>query len=112
MSENAIVASQTKANLLAAMPFGVANSIYRAHGEYDRGVMMGTGNLGGQIVIPLSLLALGQPSTIIAAGLVVQFITHLFGFAGKKARQAAAPRPGKELEPLTEPVLAVRRSDA
>jgi O-antigen/teichoic acid export membrane protein len=58
------------ANLLASMPFGVANSIYRAHGEYDRGVMMGTGNLGGQIVIPLILLTLGQPSTVIAAGLV------------------------------------------
>ncbi len=57
-------------NLLAAMPFGVANSIYRAHGEYDRGVMMGTGNLGGQIVIPLILLTLGQPSTILAAGMV------------------------------------------
>jgi hypothetical protein len=49
---------------------------------------------------------------LIAAGLVVQFITHLFGFAGKKARQAAAPRRGGELEPLAEPLLAVRRSDA
>jgi O-antigen/teichoic acid export membrane protein len=57
-------------NLLASMPFGVANSIYRAHGEYDRGVMMGTGNLGGQIIIPLILLTLGEPSTIIAAGMV------------------------------------------
>jgi len=57
-------------NLLAAMPFGVANSIYRAHGEYDRGVMMGAGNLGGQIIIPLILLTLGQPSAILAAGMI------------------------------------------
>jgi O-antigen/teichoic acid export membrane protein len=57
-------------NLLIAMPFGVANSIYRAHGEYDRGVMMGTGNLGGQIIIPLVLLTLGQSSTILAAGMI------------------------------------------
>ena len=58
-------------NLLIAMPFGVANSIYRAHGEYDRGVVMGTGNLGGQIVIPLILLTLGQSSPIVAGGMVV-----------------------------------------
>jgi O-antigen/teichoic acid export membrane protein len=58
------------ANFLASMPFGVANSIYRAHGEYDRGVVMGTGNLGGQIIIPLIMLTLGQPSTVLAAGMV------------------------------------------
>jgi O-antigen/teichoic acid export membrane protein len=58
-------------NLLASMPFGVVNSIYRAHGEYDRGVLMGTGNLGGQIIIPLVLLTLDQPSTILAAGMIV-----------------------------------------
>jgi len=57
-------------NMLIAMPFGVANSIYRANGEYDRGVMMGVGNLAGQIVIPLIMLTLGQPSTILAAGMV------------------------------------------
>jgi len=58
------------ANTLIAMPFGVFNSIYRANGEYDRGVMMGVGNLAGQIVVPLVLLLLGQPSTILAAGMV------------------------------------------
>jgi O-antigen/teichoic acid export membrane protein len=57
-------------NTLIAMPFGVANSIYRAHGEYDRGVVMGTGNLGGQIVIPLIMLTLGQQSTVLAVGMV------------------------------------------
>jgi O-antigen/teichoic acid export membrane protein len=59
------------ANMFIAMPFGVANSIYRANAEYDRGVMMAVGNLAGQIVIPLTLLTLGQPSTILAAGMVV-----------------------------------------
>jgi O-antigen/teichoic acid export membrane protein len=58
------------ANTLIAMPFGVANSIYRANGEYDRGVMMGVGNLAGQIVVPLILLTLGQPSAMLAVGLV------------------------------------------
>ena len=57
------------ANTLIAMPFGVANSIYRANGEYDRGVMMGVGNLAGQIVVPLILLTLGQPSQTLAAGM-------------------------------------------
>ena len=58
------------ANTLIAMPFGVANSIYRANGEYDRGVMMGVGNLAGQIVVPLILLTSGYPSQILAAGMV------------------------------------------
>jgi O-antigen/teichoic acid export membrane protein len=58
------------ANTLIAMPFGVVNSIYRAHGSYDRGVVMGIGNLAGQIVIPLILLTLGQSSTILAAGMI------------------------------------------
>jgi O-antigen/teichoic acid export membrane protein len=58
------------ANTLIAMPFGVANSIYRANGEYDRGVVMGVGNLAGQIVVPLTLLTLGQPSQILAVGMV------------------------------------------
>jgi O-antigen/teichoic acid export membrane protein len=59
------------ANTLIAMPFGVANSIYRANGEYDRGVVMGVGNLAGQIFVPLILLTLGQPSQILAIGMVV-----------------------------------------
>jgi len=58
------------ANTLIAMPFGVFNSTYRANGEYDRGVMMGVGNLAGQIVVPLILLLLGQSSTALAAGMV------------------------------------------
>jgi O-antigen/teichoic acid export membrane protein len=57
-------------NTLLAMPFGVVNSVYRANGEYDRGVMMGAGNLAGQILIPLALLTFGQPSTALAAGMV------------------------------------------
>jgi O-antigen/teichoic acid export membrane protein len=57
-------------NTLLALPFGVANSIYRAHGEYDRGVMTGTGHLGGQIMIPLTLLTLGYSSTVLAAGMI------------------------------------------
>lgn len=57
------------ANTLIAMPFGVANSIYRANGEYDRSVLMNLGNLAGQVAVPLVLLVLGQPSQILAAGM-------------------------------------------
>jgi len=58
------------ANTLIAMPFGVFNSIYRANGEYDRGVVMGVGNLAGQILVPLILLTVDQPSQVLAAGMV------------------------------------------
>lgn len=55
------------ANSLIALPFGVANAVYRAHGEYDRSVLMGTGYLAIQIVFPLIFLLIGQPIVMLAA---------------------------------------------
>lgn len=50
---------------------------------------------------------------LIAAGLVAQFLTHLFAFARKQARSAAPLRPAaQDREPLPQPALAVGRSDA
>ena len=54
-------------NSLIALPFGVANAVYRAHGEYDRSVLMGTGYLAGQIAFPLIFLLIGQPIVMLAA---------------------------------------------
>lgn len=49
---------------------------------------------------------------LIAAGLVAQFLTHLFGFARKNARPSASLRRAGEGRPsLPEPVLAVGRSN-
>ncbi len=50
---------------------------------------------------------------LIAAGLVAQFLTHLYGFARKRARPAApVPAPAEERERLAEPVLETERSEA
>jgi hypothetical protein len=51
--------------------------------------------------------------TLIGLGLVVQFLTHLFGFAKKRARSSASIRPlPKASEPFAGTVLAIERSDA
>jgi hypothetical protein len=50
---------------------------------------------------------------LIAVGLTAQFLTHLYGFARKEARPSGPlRRPARSRQPLAEPVLAVRRSDA
>jgi hypothetical protein len=50
---------------------------------------------------------------LIAAGLVMQFLMHLSGFAGRRARTSASKRgPAESREPFGEPVLAATRSDA
>jgi O-antigen/teichoic acid export membrane protein len=59
------------ANALVTLPFGVAGSLYKAHGEYDRGVLVTAANLALQIAIPLILLTLGQPPTVLAAGTLI-----------------------------------------
>jgi O-antigen/teichoic acid export membrane protein len=56
------------ANALITLPFGVAGSLYKAHGEYDRGVLAAAANLAMQIAIPLVLLSLGQTAPVLAAG--------------------------------------------
>jgi hypothetical protein len=51
--------------------------------------------------------------SLMGIGLLAQFLTHLFGFARKRARQSArvsTPASGREC--FVEPVLAVKRSDA
>jgi hypothetical protein len=51
--------------------------------------------------------------SLMAVGLLAQFLTHLFGFARKRGRQLEpASRPAKAREPFAGTVLAVRRSDA
>jgi hypothetical protein len=50
---------------------------------------------------------------LIALGLVVQFLTHLFGFARKRARRAASfQQPPQGRKPFARPVLASTRSNA
>jgi O-antigen/teichoic acid export membrane protein len=80
------------ANTLVALPFGVANAVYRAHGEYDRGVMMGTGYLAAQIAIPLVLLLMGEPITMLAAGTVVgTLISWVVVLIDQKTRYGSLP---------------------
>ena len=55
-------------NALVTLPFGVAGSLYKAQGEYDRGILVAAGNLVVQILIQLAMLALHQPPAILAAG--------------------------------------------
>ena len=51
--------------------------------------------------------------SLIALGLVIQFLTHLFAFAKKRARLPAVVRVQTEsLEPFAGTVLAAERSDA
>jgi O-antigen/teichoic acid export membrane protein len=57
-------------NALLLLPFGVAGSLYRVHGEYDRGVRVNFVIFSLQVVVPLGLLATGQPSPVLALGLV------------------------------------------
>ena len=66
------------ANGLMTLPFGIAGSLYKANGEYDRGVLVNLGTLAIQIAIPASLLALDQPITILATG---NLISSLIGWA-------------------------------
>jgi O-antigen/teichoic acid export membrane protein len=56
------------ANALITLPFGVTGSLYKAHAEYDRGVLFNFANLAVQIAIPGILLALKQPVAVLAAG--------------------------------------------
>jgi hypothetical protein len=50
---------------------------------------------------------------LIGAGLVAQFLTHLYGFARKRARPTApVPAPAEERERIEEPVLESERSEA
>jgi hypothetical protein len=45
--------------------------------------------------------------SLVALGLIVQFLTHLFGFAKKRAQQAKMPAPrSAPVKPLPEPALA------
>ena len=51
--------------------------------------------------------------SLVALGLVVQFLTHLFGFAKKQAQKArTVPRPAMPAAPVLKPALAERRSDS
>jgi hypothetical protein len=51
--------------------------------------------------------------SLMATGLLAQFLTHLFGFARKRARQAGpVSTPAKARERFVEPALAGRRSGA
>jgi O-antigen/teichoic acid export membrane protein len=59
------------ANALISLPIGMAGSLYKANGEYDRGVMVALCNLAVQIVIPASLLAFDQPIAVVAAGTIL-----------------------------------------
>ncbi len=51
--------------------------------------------------------------SVMGIGLLVQFLTHLFGFARKRARQSApVSRPVIARERLVQPLLAIKRSSA
>jgi hypothetical protein len=51
--------------------------------------------------------------SLVAAGLIVQFLTHLFGFARKRAQQIKpAPARGTPPAKALQPALAGKRSDA
>jgi hypothetical protein len=50
--------------------------------------------------------------SLVALGLVVQFLTHLFGFAKKQAQKArAAAHAVRPVTPILKPALAGKRSD-
>lgn len=50
--------------------------------------------------------------SLVAAGLITQFLMHLFGFAKKRAQQAPALPTGALPGKVLKPSLAGRRSDA
>jgi hypothetical protein len=51
--------------------------------------------------------------SLMGIGLLAQFLTHLFGFARKRARQSApVSKPAKGCERFVEPMLAMKRSGA
>ncbi len=80
------------ANILFTLPFGIAGSLYKAHGEYDRGVIFSAGNLVIQIVVPLILLTLRQPPTILAAGMLgTSFAAWLVLSADQRLRYGPLP---------------------
>lgn len=57
-------------NIFAMLPMGAAQGPYRAHGEYDRGVAVGSIIVALQIVVPGALLMFGRSSISIAWGLL------------------------------------------
>lgn len=65
-------------NALISLPIGMAGSLYKANGEYDRGVIIALANLAIQIAIPASLLAFDRPTTTVAAGTI---LSSLLGWA-------------------------------
>jgi O-antigen/teichoic acid export membrane protein len=80
------------ANALITLPLGMVGSLYRAHGEYDRGVMANAASLAIQIVIPLILLALRQPPPILAAGtLSSSLVAWLAVSADQRVRYGPLP---------------------